>query len=276
MFRCSVSHPRFRDSGPTENCIFVFPRTRLWIRHQGKKPFVTDTSVVTLYNRGQHYTREPLAPEGDCCEWFAVDPRLLREAVSAFDPAVEDRPEAPFRFSFGKSSPATYLHQRSLFTRLCDGALGGDQALVVEEEVLSLLHEVLVTTYRFWEGEVDRGLVRPEPDPLDVATRARLVLAETCCENHSLAEIARRVGVSPFYLCRSFRAATGSTLHAYRTDLRLREALNRLGDHGRDLTGLALDLGFSSHSHFTATFRRAFDATPSSVRRQVESNAARR
>jgi AraC-like DNA-binding protein len=148
--------------------------------------------------------------------------------------------------------------------------------LVVEEEVLSLLHEVLATTYRFWEPGVDRGLVRPEPDPRDVATRARLVLAETCCENHSLSDIARRVGVSPFYLCRSFRAATGSTLHAYRTDLRLREALNRLGDHGRDLTGLALDLGFSSHSHFTAAFRRAFGATPSSVRRQVESNAARR
>jgi len=33
-----------------------------------------------------------------------------------------------------------------------------------------------------------------------------------------------------------------------------------------DLTSLALDLGFSSHSHFTLAFRRAFGCTPSQFR----------
>jgi AraC-like DNA-binding protein len=32
------------------------------------------------------------------------------------------------------------------------------------------------------------------------------------------------------------------------------------------LTRLALDLGYSSHSHFTASFRRAFGLTPSAAR----------
>jgi AraC-like DNA-binding protein len=33
------------------------------------------------------------------------------------------------------------------------------------------------------------------------------------------------------------------------------------------LTEVALDLGYSSHSHFSAAFRALFGVTPSSVRR---------
>jgi len=64
-----------------------------------------------------------------------------------------------------------------------------------------------------------------------------------------------------FHLCRVFRTATGTSLHAYRSQLRLREALGRVPD-AADLTALALDLGYASHSHFTQAFRRAFGTTP--------------
>jgi AraC-like DNA-binding protein len=33
-----------------------------------------------------------------------------------------------------------------------------------------------------------------------------------------------------------------------------------------DLTALGLDLGFSSHSHFSAAFRQAYGRTPSEFR----------
>jgi AraC-like DNA-binding protein len=46
----------------------------------------------------------------------------------------------------------------------------------------------------------------------------------------------------------------------------LRRALDRIADGCTDLTGLALDLGFSSHSHFTATFRKHLGITPEAVR----------
>jgi AraC-like DNA-binding protein len=47
--------------------------------------------------------------------------------------------------------------------------------------------------------------------------------------------------------------------------LRLARALIEV-PHADDLTALALDLGFSSHSHFTAAFRRAFGQSPSTAR----------
>ena len=78
--------------------------------------------------------------------------------------------------------------------------------------------------------------------------------------------IARSVGLSPFHLCRVFRRVTGRTLHQYWTTLRLRVAVDRLS-HGKvDLAQLSLDLGFSSHSHFTMAFRREYGLTPSAYR----------
>ena len=63
-----------------------------------------------------------------------------------------------------------------------------------------------------------------------------------------------------------FRAETGFTLAGYRQALRLRAALERLPPTPGDLTTLALELGFSSHSHFTASFTREFGVPPSSIR----------
>jgi AraC-like DNA-binding protein len=42
-------------------------------------------------------------------------------------------------------------------------------------------------------------------------------------------------------------------------------ALERVGDHRNNLTQLALDLGYSSHSHFTTAFRAYFALPPSTA-----------
>ena len=56
-------------------------------------------------------------------------------------------------------------------------------------------------------------------------------------------------------------------------ELRLGRALVEL-PNATDLTTLAFDLGFSSHSHFAAAFRRAFGCTPSHFRESTRSRRA--
>jgi AraC-like DNA-binding protein len=85
-------------------------------------------------------------------------------------------------------------------------------------------------------------------------------------ENLSLRILAGLAGCSPCYLSRNFRAETGFTMAQYRTRLRLLHALDRLFEGEEALTPLALDLGFSHHSHFTAAFGRWFGKTPSAAR----------
>ena len=263
-FRCPLSHPSFRDSGPIQNHIFVFPRHSVGLCHEGGQPFLADPSIVTLYNRGQRYTRSAMSAWGDRCEWFAVRGTLLLDFVRRHDPGIEDRPERPFRHAYGPCHPRTYLAQRALFERMRTAS--AIEPLEVEETVVDLLGQVLLASYAFWGAPLSARA--PTPGQLDAARRAGRLLEERLDESLHLEQIARAVGLSSFHLCRTFRAATGSTLHAYRNRARLHESLSRLAD-GEDLTEIGLSLGFSSHSHFTSAFRRLFGLTPSEARRRL-------
>lgn len=67
----------------------------------------------------------------------------------------------------------------------------------------------------------------------------------------SLEELAQTIGVTSVYLTQCFKRSEGMPLYRYQTTLRMARALERLPE-ADDITDLALDLGFSSHSHFTA------------------------
>jgi AraC-like DNA-binding protein len=101
--------------------------------------------------------------------------------------------------------------------------------------------------------------------------RTSLFLATRFGEKLSLDVIARSIHCSPFHLARLFRQQSGVSIHQYRHRLRLREALRRIGDGEADLSALALELGFSSHSHLTDAFRQAFGLPPTACRNSLGS-----
>jgi AraC-like DNA-binding protein len=259
-FRCPVDHPVFRDSGPSSHDCFAFPRSAVVIRH-GRGRIVADPNVATLYNRGQEYEREPLSPRGDFCEWFGVSPRLLRQAVAAIDPRSSDA-AAPIRFTHAPVTAETYLMQRRLYVRALSGAR---DPLEIEESVVALLDRVLSAA-----AATERTLANAARRQRDLVHDTRCVLARDLASPLALGDIADAVGASMFHLCRCFRLLTGRSLHNYRTELRLRHGLEALEDGERDLTRVALDHGFSSHSHFTAAFRHAFGDPPSRVRAALQ------
>ncbi|HEY8359259.1 MAG TPA: helix-turn-helix transcriptional regulator, partial [Ramlibacter sp.] len=90
----------------------------------------------------------------------------------------------------------------------------------------------------------------------------------------SLQLVSEAACTSPFHLARVFRQHTGLGLHQYRLHLRVAAALVRLEDGESDLSGLAHDLGFSSHSHFGAAFREQIGVTPAQARRALASGGA--
>src|SRR5947208_13715773 len=92
MFRCPLRYPSFRDTGPIQQFLVVFPRTSVWIAHEGSRRFLADPTVATIYNYGQRYERFPSSPDGDRCDWFALSDVLAREIVSAFDESAAESP----------------------------------------------------------------------------------------------------------------------------------------------------------------------------------------
>jgi len=82
----------------------------------------------------------------------------------------------------------------------------------------------------------------------------------------TLAELGAAVHYSPYFLARTFHRHTGYPIARYRRLLCLRQSLPRVLRTGADLSRIAAEHGFSSHSHYTRAFRAAFGCTPSQAR----------
>ncbi len=137
-----------------------------------------------------------------------------------------------------------------------------EDPLASEELGVAILEESVANGRRL--GPADQRCVR----------RAKAALHD-CSEGRiSLSEIAAGLGVTPIHLTQSFKRSEGVPLYRYQTLLRLGRALERLPEQ-EDITDLAFELGFSSHSHFTAAFKSELGVTPSHYRSAARARSLR-
>ena len=114
--------------------------------------------------------------------------------------------------------------------------------------------------------EIRATEVAPLHLPRPVDSRLRRVadaLLESPEDDRGLAEWAKTAGASPRTLERLFHRETGMSFGAWRRQLRLLRALERLAA-GEPVTTVALALGYDSTSAFIAMFRRNLGRTPGS------------
>ena len=261
-FRAAPEDPGFAEAGQPTHHLMVFPRSSVWIEHEGRRAFIADPTRVTFYNRGDRYRRRAMAGQGDCCDWFAIAPEVVVELIAAFDPTVEERIERPFPLAHGASDARSFALQRAVLRHVHEHER--PDAVFVEETMLGVASRLLRDNLR-----PAAPPVAPRRAALDVAARVMAFAAAHLDERLTLRRLGAEVCCSPFHLCRVFKTATGGTVHSWIHQVRLRRALDRVADPAVDLTSVALELGFSSHSHFSNAFRRAFDASPSTFRATV-------
>ena len=264
IFRCRPWYPHFDTAGVINHHLIVFPRTSVRITQAGYEPLITDPNVVVFYNQGQDYRREKISERGDICEWFAFDDALVIQALSVYDPRVEDHPQSPFRMSYGPSDPSIYLLQRMVVEHLLKNQT--PDRLFVEEAALSVLGKAAADAHHYWSRSDGTPASRGNPAHKELVYAVRRLLATRFNEALTLDQIATELHYSPYHLCRIFRQQTGWTIHQYLDRLRLHSALEFVTQGETSLSDLALDLGYSSHSHFSYSFRRTFGAPPSRLR----------
>jgi AraC family transcriptional regulator len=250
----------------------AFPRAGVFVKHVGRQQVVADCNQVMFFNGGETYQVSHPVLGGDDCTSFAFAEDILLDALSRFEPGLRDKPEAPFEFTDAPNEPRTMFFVHRLRQILRSGEAGG---LAVDEMSLDLLTAVIEATYR------SRGR-RPLPTPTrarhvqrERAEAAKQFLASRFETPLGLADVGRAVHYSPYHLARFFRQLVGIPIHQYLIRLRLGAALERLADGAADLTELALDLGYSSHSHFSEAFRRVFGCAPSDFRHRLTSERLR-
>lgn len=221
---------------------------------------LVDPMKVAFLNSFEAYqTRHPCGC-GDHGSSLIVRQDVLREIVSRHQPDLRDPAKASFLKAAGPCPTRAFLRYRRLLDRLESG--DGADPLQTEEAALEVAAEIVAACF-----SAEPASSRDRRDSRrDLAEDLRRLLGRTFREPVRLAHLSRELETSPFHLCRVFRVETGLSIHRYLIRLRLRAAVEALGRGEKDLSGLAYDLGFSSHSHFTSSFRREFGVPPSRFR----------
>jgi AraC family transcriptional regulator len=233
----------------------AFPYRGAYVRHLNRHEAVADASQVLFFNAGESYQLSHPVAGGDASLVVVVDDAMLREITPASllragdalmfaEPRLRIDPRAQVLVALLRHS----LHE------------GIAEALEAESLTLTLVQRSLGarTTHAAGSSAGRQRLV----------DRAKLVLSSDLRRRWSLAEVAAEVGVSPVYLTQSFQQVEGVPLYRYQLRLRLARALDLLGDCD-DLSALALELGFSSHSHFSAAFQQMYRRSPSEFRQSA-------
>jgi AraC family transcriptional regulator len=268
-YSCRIGRGGPKDEEYSNVNQIVLMRSGAFSKHLGRRAVTADVNQAVFFSKESTYHVSHPADCGDRGTIFTPSPRVLNEIVRELDPAIDDHPEWTFPFVTGPCDSAVFWRHYELVMRL-EGA-GSDRLdpLWIDETALQLITAVIEAAF------AQQGMARKcrrngtDADHADRTEAAKSYLASRLSERVTLDDVARAVYVSPFHLARIFQQRTGAPLHRYLTRLRLRASLERLAEGAHDLTELAIELGFSSHSHFTDAFRREFGRTPSEVRRDA-------
>ncbi|MEO7150980.1 MAG: AraC family transcriptional regulator [Burkholderiaceae bacterium] len=224
----------------------VLPYAGAFQWHVGAKTVFLDATRVLFVGAGEDYADAHVAGGGH--DSIIITPRLslLQELCGH---AVPSRHPA-----FHSVAKPTMPRMNMRTHRLLRLEASVNDPLASDELMIALLGEAL---------EPPQKVVRASP--LRVVDWAKQFLHASADQPISLDEIAHAVQVSGAYLTDAFTRSEGMPLCRYRMRLRLNRALVDLPSC-EDITRLALDLGFSSHSHFSTAFKSLFGVSPSSFR----------
>jgi AraC family transcriptional regulator len=236
---------------------FVFPFRGVYLRHVGSDQAVADANHVLFFNAQQGYQVSHPLIGGDTSLVVSVAQPMLAELV----PRSLLNPGEPLTFN--------QQHMRidaraQALVMLLNHSLRNGSIEPLEAEGLSL---TLISR-----------AIGPRTARASVATysrrrlvdRVKLLLAGDLSRRWTLADIAAEIRGSPVYLTQVFQQVEGMPLYRYHLRLRLARALDLVAER-EDLSGLAQDVGFSSHSHFSAAFKQAYGRTPSQFAKDIDS-----
>jgi AraC family transcriptional regulator len=231
----------------------VFPYRGVYVRHVGNDQAVAEANQVLFFNAGEGYRVSHPVSGGDACLSLAISEPLLRELAPLT--LLGDNARLAFRPQRLRIDARAQALVAVLRHSLRHNIAG---PLEAESLALTLVQRALGprTTHAAGASIGRQRLV----------DRVKLVLASDPARRWTLAEIAAEVRGSPVYLTQVFQQVEGLPLYRYQLRLRLARALDLLAQYD-DLTALSLELGFSSHSHFSAAFGQVYGRSPSEFRR---------
>jgi AraC family transcriptional regulator len=183
--------------------------------------------------------------------------------VSALDSELQSNPKGELRLQLHFQDPAA----QQLLTLLLAEAHEGFSTEKLYTEYLAQALAVRM----LYQGRQSRPATNNrDASALPKHVLRRIIERMRCFScDLSLQALANESGYSRVHFVRMFRAATGYSPHNYLLNLKLERARELLKNPSMSLIDIALDCGFSSHSHMSRLFHKLIGVTPSAYRRSL-------
>ena len=190
-------------------------------------------------------------------------PRFLREHLLQCDGALNGLVE---KILLSGTSPAGLgeIHrltaeQEQLISQLLHPpSFQGARRLWYQGKVLQLMADFFFER----QGKDELFCDRQKRLARERVERVVAILRRNLTEPPTLEEIGREVGCSPFYLSRTFSRETGMTIPQYLRKLRMERAAELLKSGKCNVTEAAMEVGYSSLSHFSQAFCQTMGCCP--------------
>lgn len=241
---CSGACRHRSDEECARETHLVFPYRGVYVRHIGRDDAVAEANQVLFFNAWEGYRVSHPLGRGDACLDLVIDDSLLREL------APRERVRDGERVMFVRQRMCIDPRAQVLVALLRHSLHKGVAEPLEAESLALVLAQRALGPRTSHVANASFGQQR-------LVDRAKLALAGDLARRWTLHEIAAEVGGSPVYLTQVFQRVEGVPLYRYQLRLRLARALDLICQYD-DLSALGLDLGFSSHSHFSAAFRQAY------------------
>jgi len=254
LFQASYVHHAYPRHSHDYYVICVIERGLQSFTHGGTKHFTPPGGVILL-NPGAVHTGEPADEHG--FEMRSVYPTASHMQRAVFE-LTGCHQALPFFTDVRIDHPWAMKNVLALHKALAQEA----DVLECESRFTETLAELIKRYADIRAGEQRLGKERK------AIRRVRQYIDERFAQGISLAQLAEHVSLSPYYLLRVFRAEIGMPPYAYLESVRIRQA-QRLIEAGKPLVEVAVEVGFSSQSHFTHRFKQIIGVTPGQYAQQL-------
>lgn len=200
-----------------------------------------------------------------------VDRSTLQELI--LDGANQIKTPLRTLLEIDKETPPLYINDRLtpgvtlILNQILSCPFTGSLAhLFMESKILELL-TMRISEYFIKTTDHGSGVSRKDRDKI---YEARRILETSLVEVPTLNNLARRVGMSETKLKQNFKRVFGKPVYAFFKDMRLETAREMLASGDWNVTEAAVEVGYSSLSHFSQVFRRQFGISPSRLRKSLK------
>lgn len=185
--------------------------------------------------------------------------RYLDDFAASLHPVVREIVTGPVEKSAVAPVARLGSRQQQLLLNLRDApVLTAARSLWYRTKALELAAELFFVA----PGEQELFCQRQQRLAAERVEKVIALLQKNLSGPPNLETIGRAVACSPFHLSRTFSAATGLTIPQYLRQLRMERAAELLRSGRFNVTEAALEVGYSSLSHFSQAFHDTFGCCP--------------